>query len=276
VDDSPRVQRVRHELKRRTLHVAHIEPWASQMVRVVLKGDDLRGFTSLGFDDHVKLFFPSAGDKPDVAGASSGESEMRDFTPRHFDAQAGELWIDFFLHEAGPAATWAAHARIGDTLEVGGPKGSAVISLDGIDGHVLVGDETAVPAIGRRLEELPVRARALAVIEIDKGSTWPRLVSRADIEVIWVCRDGRINPPGHELIDALGSLRFPAGRCFVWAAGESQSARAIRRYLREERGLEKRWIKAAGYWQRGSAGSHDKIADDECLRRWVQTRARED
>ena len=249
----PHITRVRHELKRRKLAVTRVEKLSPQMVRVVLGGAELQGFTSLGFDDHIKLFFPTR----------AGEVEMRDFTPRHFDADARELWVDFFLHEAGPAASWASQAAVGQSLEIGGPKGSAVISLEGIDSHVLVGDETALPAISRRLAELPSGTRALVVVEVDAGSTWPPLTSPANIEVVSVPRNGRAGPPAHELIEALRKQHFPAGQCFVWVAVETQAARAIRRYLREERGIDKKWIKAAGYWQRGSAGAHERISDDD-------------
>src|SRR5450631_2784349 len=95
MNDGPRLERVRHELKRRRLTVSRVERVAPTMVRVVLSGDELQGFTSLGFDDHVKLFFPSS-----MEGA---EPAKRDFTPRRFDPLTGELWIDFFLHAAGPA-----------------------------------------------------------------------------------------------------------------------------------------------------------------------------
>lgn len=251
---SPRVGRIRHELKRRRLTVKRVAPIAPQMVRITFGGESLSDFASLGFDDHVKLFFPA--DDP-------AAPVMRDFTPRRFDTQASELDIDFFLHDAGPATSWAAQASVGQELDVAGPRGSAVIALDGIDAHVLIGDETALPAIQRRLEELPHDTRALVVIEHDAGVQWPALSSRAQLETLWVPRDGRIDPPAHELIDALRETDFPAGSCFVWVAVESRAARAIRRYLREERGLDKQWIKAAGYWQRGSAGAHDVIGDTE-------------
>jgi NADPH-dependent ferric siderophore reductase len=248
MNDAPRVERVRHETRRRQLTVARVERLPPEMVRVVLTGEELRGFTSLGFDDHVKVFFPSA---------------MRDFTPRRYDAKAGELWIDFFVHESGPAAAWAAQASIGQTLEIGGPRGSVVIALDGIDAHVLIGDETALPAIGRRLEELPAAVPTLVVIELDPGSEQPVLPRRAAMQVVWVQRDGIGGSPAHEVIDALRRLDFPAGHCFVWVANESRAARAIRGYLRTERGLDKKWIKAAGYWQRGAEGAHDRISDDD-------------
>ncbi len=279
--DAPRIERVRHELKRRRLTVARVERLPPNMVRIVLSGEELRGFTSLGFDDHVKVFFAQATDT--AAGAAAGGApEMRDFTPRRFDAAAGELWIDFFLHRGGPAAGWAAQARVGQTLEIAGPKGSAVIAPDGIDGHVLIGDETALPAIGRRLEELPAAARVLVVIESDLDAGRPAVAGRAAVDVLWVPRNGTGNPsggsssggsppggappggapPGNAIIDALRGAAFPPGRCFVWVAAESHAARAIRGYLRNERGLAKQWIKAAGYWQRGRAGTHDSIAEE--------------
>jgi NADPH-dependent ferric siderophore reductase len=187
----------------------------------------------------------------------------RDFTPRRFDRDCNQLWIDFFLHEAGPAAAWAAQAAIGQTLEVGGPKGSAVLELDGIDSMVLIGDETALPAIGRRLEELPSHIHALVVVESDDSADRPSLTSAAALQVVWVSReqDQVAERPEEQLIAALRRLDFPAGRCFAWVAHESGVARSIRAYLRDERGLDKKWIKAAGYWRRGATGSHENITD---------------
>jgi len=217
------------------------------MVRVVLRGEDLPGFTSLGFDDHVKLFFP--------------EPAMRDFTPRRYDADAGELWIDFYLHEAGPATGWASQVAVGQELAVGGPRGSSMISLEGIDVHVLVGDETALPAIGRRLEELPPQVRALVVLDVEEETHGYPLASRAQLEVVMV-------PPGDpasradRIIEVLRNHHL-AGSCFTWVAAESHVARAIRRYLMNERGIDKRWIKAAGYWRRGAVGTHETITDEE-------------
>jgi NADPH-dependent ferric siderophore reductase len=253
MSDAPRIERIRHELKRRTLTVVRTERIAPQMVRVVFHGEDLRDFVTLGFDDHIKLFFPSA----------EGEAAMRDYTPRRFDARAHELWIDFFLHEAGPATSWAGRAQSGQTLEMGGPKGSTVIALDGIDAHVFIGDETALPAISRRLEELPSSARAIAVLEIDGGSAWPAPASAAALEVTRVERNAVTDTPAEELIARLRTLTFPGERCFLWVALESQAARAVRRYLREERGIGKDWIKAAAYWKRGAPGAHDRIGDDD-------------
>ena len=251
--DAPRVQRVRHEVRRRKLAVRRIERLPAGMVRVVLGGDELAGFTSLGFDDHVKLFFPSE---------SEGGEARRDFTPRRFDVDAGELWIDFFQHDAGPAADWITRVAEGQVLEVGGPKGSAIIDPSGIDTHLLIGDETALPAIGRRLEELPTSARAVVAVETEAGVERPVFASRATVRTAWVVHD-RSNPSAAAIIDTLRGLDFPIAGCFAWVAHESRVARAIRVYLVEERGFDKRWIKAAGYWQRGVSGAHEKISDED-------------
>jgi NADPH-dependent ferric siderophore reductase len=249
MSEGPRIDRVRHELKRRRLTVSRVESLPPGLIRVAFTGAELDGFTSSGFDDHVKVFLPSG--------------EMRDFTPRRFDAAARELWIDFFLQAGGPAAAWAAQARPGQSLEIGGPKGSAVVRVEDIDAHVFVGDETALPAISRRLEELPSDACGLAVVEIDAAAARPVLRAPAAIEVIWVVRDSPPGAPAAALIRVLQTLTFPAGRCWFWAAAESRAVRAVRAYLRDARGIDKRWIKAAGYWQRGAAGAHDRVADEE-------------
>jgi NADPH-dependent ferric siderophore reductase len=251
--DEPHVQRVRHELKRRRLSVKRIERLPPGMVRVVLGGDDLAGFTSLGFDDHVKLFFPNA---------AAGEAR-RDFTPRRFDPDAGELWIDFFLHTGGPATEWAATAVAGQLIEVGGPKGSSIIDPHSIDLHLLIGDETALPAITRRLEELPSTANAFVVVEAATKVDRPLFASRASMRTVWAARDSATSGSAAALIDVLRSVELPSARCLAWIAHESRVARAIRAYLIEECGFQKRWIKAAGYWQSGVSGVHEKISDPD-------------
>jgi NADPH-dependent ferric siderophore reductase len=254
MSDIPIVERVRHETRRRELTVHRVTRLTPEMTRVVLRGEELTGFTSLGFDDHVKLFFPTTAGHGDPVA-------MRDFTPRRYDAATNELWIDFFLHEAGPAAGWATQAAVGQTLTVGGPRGSFVISLDGIDSHVLIGDETALPAIGRRLEELRPGTQALAVIVTGEGSGDYPLASQADLKVVRLRNDASQGVAAEPIVAALRELQFPPGRCFVWVAAESQVARTLRRYLTEERNVDRRWVKAAGYWQRGATGVHDSIAD---------------
>jgi NADPH-dependent ferric siderophore reductase len=235
------------------------------MVRVVLGGDDLVGFVSLGFDDHVKIFIPPPGatelwlptSGPQGAALPEGVEPpaMRDFTPRKYDAEAGELTIDFALHEAGPATAWAANARPGDFLGVGGPRGSMVVPT-GFRLHVLIGDETAIPAIARRLEELPSDVGARVIVEVEGPGHELNLASDAKIELTWVHRNGA--PAGQALLQAVRSANLTGGGdLYAWVACESSVAKLLRTHLVDERRFDPKRIKAAGYWKRGAAAVHE-------------------
>ena len=115
---APAIERVRHELRRRSLIVESVADITPGMRRIVLKGDDLADFTSLAPDDHIKIIVPGV----------HGTEERRDYTPRSYDNAARSLTIDFALHEAGPATQWAIEAQPGTPLEIGGPRGSAVVA----------------------------------------------------------------------------------------------------------------------------------------------------
>jgi NADPH-dependent ferric siderophore reductase len=80
------------------------------------------------------------------------------------------------------------------------------------------------------------------------------------VQTVWVKRDPGSDPAA-AIINALRGVKFPVYRCFAWIAHESHVAREIRGFLLAERNVDKRWIKAAGYWRRGAGGAHDKITD---------------
>jgi len=260
------VVRVRHPLKFRLLRVARVVPLSAGLVRVTLTGD-LSDFVSSSFDDHVKVFFPSEGEAkpampesgPDgpIFPPDAARPTMRDFTPRRFNTEAGELDLEFVLHEAGPATAWAAQAQPGQHLGIGGPRGSMVIP-SGYDWHLLIGDETALPAIQRRVAELPTGARVAVIVEVaNRAARIP--LSDVDLYAIWCYRDeaNSDNP----LLDAVTDIELPDGNGYVWAAGEASAIRAVRAYLVNERGVDKKRIRASAYWRRGAQAAHEAIED---------------
>jgi NADPH-dependent ferric siderophore reductase len=181
---------------------------------------------------------------------------MRDFTPRRFDPAAGELVIDFVVHGEGPASSWAAGAAVGALLGQGGPRGSLVVS-DDFDWYLLAGDESALPSIARRLEELPATARAIVIAEVADAAGELELATRAELELTWLHRDGA-EPGSTDLLErAIRSLDLPGGEGFAWVAAEADSVRPLRSHLREERGLAKASTRITGYWKRGAADHHD-------------------
>jgi NADPH-dependent ferric siderophore reductase len=248
-------RRVRHQPRRRSLTVKTVEKIAAHMVRVTLTGD-LEGFLSLGFDDHIKLFFPDG--TLDAAGAPNMLN--RDFTPRRHDPAANTVEIDFALHDAGPATRWAAQAEPGSTLTVGGPRGSFIIPMT-YDWHLLVGDETALPAISRRLGELPAGARVLVVGEVDGPADETAFATKANATVIWAHRNGAASGTGNALAEKLASLKFPTGDYYAWVACESLQAKTLRQHLIADHGANPKWMRAAGYWRRGAVAVHDVIED---------------
>jgi len=259
--------RIRHPVVLRTLEVLRAEQLTPHMQRIVFGGAELRGFVSAAPDDHVKLFFPNrAGDivRP-VLGSNGPEfppgreySPMRDYTPRHYNDELNELTIDFVLHGDGPASTWAAQARPGQRIGAGGPRGSSVVA-DDFDTYVLVGDETALPAIGRWLEEMPEGTRVEVLAEIPHADDRQSWRSRAQLNVTWLERNDITADRSDLLEQALRELPTPVGDTFYWIATESRRTRNMRLWLSEERGVPKDWMKAKGYWKAGA----DEDDDDD-------------
>jgi NADPH-dependent ferric siderophore reductase len=243
----PRIERVRHELKRRSLQIESVVRLTPKMLRITFSGEDLSDFVSLAPDDHVKIFF--------LAAAS--EIERRDYTPRAFDLPARALVIDFAVHDAGPATRWALDARPGDRLEIGGPRGSAVISSD-VQNWLLIGDETALPAIGRRIEEAKAGERITSIAAVSGPEERQTFATPADLTTHWAYRPLSAAGDPSALLAILETIDLQPAT-FAWIAAEASVARAIRAHLVEKRGLPLSWLKAAGYWSLGKADAHEKL-----------------
>ena len=103
--------RVRHPLRLRLAQVIGAEAISPRMRRIALGGEELKGFASAAADDHVKLFFPERGrDRPALPSLGpngpvfpdgAARPVMRDFTPRRFDANAGDLTIESCCTDTG-------------------------------------------------------------------------------------------------------------------------------------------------------------------------------
>jgi NADPH-dependent ferric siderophore reductase len=260
ITDGRSVTRVRYETRHRELTVTQVQPITPHLLRVSLTGD-FTGFQSLGFDDHIKLFFPDPKTgilplpEPGMPPGNGPKPIMRDYTPRRFDGET--LDIEFALHDAGPATAWAMNSRPGDSLNIGGPRGSMLIPAT-FDHYVLIGDDTALPAMARRLEELPTGIKACVVAEVEGLEDRLPFHTKADVSIHWVYRQA-----GHanRLNDALKAMHIPQGAVHVWVACESSQAKLIRQQLIDDHGVNPQWIKASGYWRKGDAGAHDTIGD---------------
>ncbi|KQY10417.1 FAD-binding protein [Massilia sp. Root133] len=233
------VRRVRHELKLRDLTVARIERLGDGFAAITFTGDALADFTSLSFDDHVKFMFPDA----------EGEQVRRDYTPRRFSREALELTIEFALHGDGKASDWARNAVVGQRALLGGPKGSMIVPLK-LDWHLLTGDATALPAIARRLEELPGGSRAIVLVHAAPADRRV-FAGAADVDLRW------FDTP-EALVADLQALALPPGRGFAWGGGEASLMARVRQVLNQQ-GVPREATRVSAYWKQGVAEHHENL-----------------
>lgn len=249
---------VRHELRARRLRVESVVELSPTMRRFAL-GGETDAFPHVAFApaEHVRLVLPDAEGfvhlpllgqaRPQFEGEAP---EIRDYTVRAVD-ERGRVIIDMITDHDGPAACWAREAGPGSPLGVLGPRGSSV--MPEASHYVLYGDETALPALGRWLEEAPAAARIDVVADVRSASRFD-LPEHPGANVTWV--EGTT-----PVLDALGHVRW-SDDTIAWAAGEVGALRQIRSFLSERQvPLERRLI--AGYWQRGNADfDHHAPLDD--------------
>jgi NADPH-dependent ferric siderophore reductase len=235
----PTIERVRHDLKLREVTVARINRVSPGFASITFQGEALADFTSLSFDDHVKFMFNDA----------DGEQVRRDYTPRRVDTDAREIDIEFALHGHGGAAEWARNATVGQRAIIGGPRGSMILPL-AMDWHLLIGDDSALPAVTRRLEELPADARVDAVLLVGAADRRP-LVTRADARIHWVDSDDA-------LLQVLKDLPLQPGAGLAWGGGEAALMARVRQVL-VEAGMPRQAAKVSAYWKRGVADHHERL-----------------
>ncbi|WP_427887227.1 siderophore-interacting protein [Kribbella sp. GL6] len=236
--------------------VQRTERITPHMIRVVLTSDDFAGndFT----DTYVKLLFGQDGveypeplDMGVVRETFPSEQwpTMRTYTVRGWDEATRELTIDFVHHGGeGVAGPWAASAQPGDVLWFNGP-GGAYAPDEAADWHLLVGDESALPAIGAAVEHLPAGARATVLVEVADETEQQKFSTSADVDLQWFHRaDGS---RGDALVAAVEALDFPAGTPHVFVHGEAGFVFRIRKNLFQERALPRDRVSLSGYWRLG-------------------------
>jgi NADPH-dependent ferric siderophore reductase len=227
------------------------------MQRVVLGGDGLADFAAGTCTDHyVKLLFPAEGvSYPEPFDMQRIREEFprdqwpvtRTYTVRAWDPEHRELTLDFVIHgDEGLAGPWALRAQPGDTVRFMGP-GGAYAPDAGADWHLLVGDESALPAIAAALETLPEGVEAYAFVEVSGPEEQQKIDS--DVEVVWLHRGDR--PLGEALVETVRALDFPEGRMHAFVHGEAGFVKELRRLLRVERQIPREDLSISGYWRLG-------------------------
>lgn len=255
----------------RVLEVIRARNITPRMRRVTLGGPEIEGF---GTGPNVKLLIPpahlqtpewplSGSDGRAIWPAADRRPTVRTYSLRRFDPAAGEIDIDFVLHgEHGVASRWAATARPGDVVGIGGPGGRTVSSAGF---YLLAGDHTALPAISAILEKLPADARGHAFIQVPDAAEEQSLTRPAGVSLTWLHDAASMQPHTTPLEDAVRAMPWSSDQTmFAWIGCESSTVRALKSFVRDERGLDRRNFLAVGYWRRGMTESayHEAYNND--------------
>ncbi len=268
----------------RELEVLRVEDVSPGMRRVVFggagllphtrDGEDIPGIVSDGFDDDMRVIFPhpTTGERPYPPSLGDGRLDwnaevndlFRTYTVRSWYPEAGEfgeLTVDFARHGAGLAEDWSATAAAGDKVYAAGPKNCASLPVH-TDRLVLVGDETALPAMGRCLEEVPEGHPVTAVIEVadrvDIQDDLSQVACASTLDLRWVVRAEGEDFTEEILTVDLAGEQDTKGTAFVWAAGESGRLKKVRRWIKDA-GVPREHVQVTGYWRKAAvpAGAAD-------------------
>ncbi|MHB1139376.1 MAG: SIP domain-containing protein [Microthrixaceae bacterium] len=227
---------------------------------VTFRGGDLDSFEPLGPDTFLYLLLPPPGRTElgidqsfswEAHATMAPEDQPRGgyYTLRRWRPEARELDIWMVLHgDAGYASAWAARAEPGDPVALWGPR-TAYAPPAATDHLVLVADETGLPAVAVILEGLGAGRTATVVAECASEGEQQPLPEVPGAEVIWLHRGGAEVGTTTLLVDAVRALPPFPGTPYVWGGGESRAMTAVRRHVRDDRGLSREQVSLVGYWR---------------------------
>ena len=266
------------------LSVLRTERLSAHWMRVTLGGGEIEKFRPMGFDQWFRLFLPIGGDAgldrvpakankmfgylkflriPDGERPVMRNYSVRAYRPATADAGA-EIDVDFVLHgsaadgTAGPASRWAETCTPGEHVLII-DEGLTFNPQRGTDRVVLVGDETALPAIASICASLPATATGAAIIEVPSAEDALEFPHPAGVDVVWITRPHDV-AAGALALAALGETTLPDAPFHAYGAGEQALASGVRKHLVGERGVDKNTVSFCGYWKVGAASPASKAA----------------
>jgi NADPH-dependent ferric siderophore reductase len=298
--------------------VAEIERMSPHFVRVTFRSDDLRDLGWDGPDQRIKVVLPLDGDGDGFGDGYSGlprggdwfaawralpderRNPIRTYTIRLARPELGELVVDFVAHgDGGPASRWIAAAESGDPMLLVAPDATSDEPAGGWEWNpgaartlLIAGDETAVPAMGAILEQLPADARGAVFLEVPESADALELDAPEGVEIRWLAREAESGAAaeagtpayGAHLVEAVTAWadawaaanaapaadaelptltdeelvwEVPEARdddgLYAWLAGEASAITTLRRHLVKELGIDRRRVAFMGYWRLGRA-----------------------
>jgi NADPH-dependent ferric siderophore reductase len=179
-----------------------------------------------------------------------GRAHQRGYTVVQPDHEAGEFWLEFYLHP-GIASDWGRDAQIGDQIDASVLNGRSPLSPEPTH-LVMTGDGASVPAIADVIRRMPDNTTAQVFLERgypDDHDVLP-VPDRDGITVQWFDEGGTVAETTLEAArDRL--RRDDADTTSFFLCSEGSVMRRISKELRKNLGVPKDRINAQAYWTRG-------------------------
>ena len=257
--DSTQQKNIYRPAPPRLVQVKRIVDITPGMRSITFTSDDLDNYPSHTGGAHLKIFLPVEGQtKPTIPtltdkGPSWPENQpraiVRTYSVRAIRPELKELDIEFAVHEdAGPAINFALNAKVGDYIGITNPGGPDPL-LAPASHYYMAADPSSLPALMALIETMSPEVQGKAVIRIENESDRQIIDAPQGLEIVWLV--GSVETQTQPLIDEFISWSLPKEDVAFWIAGEDKIIRALRRYIRRDKGYERGQIYAIPYWRFG-------------------------
>ncbi|MCJ0903882.1 siderophore-interacting protein [Rhodococcus sp. ARC_M6] len=245
-------------------------------IRITIAGEELSTIAPMGADQWFRIFIPQAGNGelrlPSAASAlwyaqylripKDVRPVLRAYTVRAYrEAGSGlfgetpEIDIDFAFHgDIGPASAWAVSAASGDKVGLL-DEGLIYNPAPEATWQLLVGDESALPAILGILDSAPTDLRAEVFIEIPHPDDKQEHPELGGVNVHWLVREDPQAKPGVLALETVRAADLPTGPSYTFVGGEQALTTGLRRHLVNDRNFAKQDISFTGFWRVGHAAN---------------------
>ena len=254
VTPNPETRSARPARPQAIMTVQEVTEITPNLVRVKVGGNGFDAISpNAATDKYVKLMFadPKHGLTPpyDLAELREKSPEKlprnRTYTVREINEDEKWLVLDFVVHgDKGIAEPWAKTARPGDTLVMAGAGGKYQPDADAA-WHLLIADHTAIPAVSTALEAMNTEAKGIVLAAVEDVADRLLPEAPAGVSVVWVDND-------EELIAAVRGLDWPEATPQVFAHGERETIKTIRKTLKDHE-VPRESLSISAYWARGRA-----------------------
>ncbi|ELJ8839196.1 siderophore-interacting protein [Vibrio parahaemolyticus] len=244
----------------KTLVVTDTETITPNMQRITLQGEALSHFPRDCEGSYIKLLFNDMGGADLSILSEDDRPIMRTYTIRRFHPETSSIEVDFVRHvtqdlQCGFAARWAMAAQKGDTISIVGPGSISNLNTEA-EWFFMAADMTALPALSAKIRTLSEKAKGYAVISVMSPADIQPLHAPAGMELIWLTE-------GQALADSVRELEWLDGNASIWCACEFDSMRALRRYFRNEKEVDRENIYISSYWKQGVSEDGHKVIKRE-------------